>query len=100
MSANTFTTENVVLLGNSGVGKTYFLERYLNKADVNFNPSYAVGVDMRHIDMLYHGYKVTYKLWDTTGQQQYDEISKIYIRDKRCFIILYDVSNKDDVFRV
>lgn len=60
---------SVVLVGNSGVGKTNFLNRYAwNQFSHSTYPT--LGVDCACKDLLYEDKRVRLQIWDTAGQEQ------------------------------
>eukprot|EP01084_Bolivina_argentea_P157227 273991_1 len=82
----------LVLIGDSGVGKSCLLLRF---ADDSFTDSYisTIGVDFRfrtvNIDMK----TVKLQIWDTAGQERFRTITSAYYRGAHGIIMVYDVTN-------
>ena len=59
----------LILIGNSGVGKSSILNRYMNKT---FEDSYkcTIGVDFLMKSIEINGKTVKLQLWDTDGQEK------------------------------
>lgn len=84
----------VVLLGDMGVGKTAILQR-LNQEPfqelilTTFNPSFIVK------KMNINGKNIELEVWDTAGQEQYKALSKLYIKNAKIAVLVYDITRKD-----
>ncbi|XP_041123182.1 ras-related protein Rab-15-like isoform X2 [Polyodon spathula] len=69
----------LLLLGDSGVGKTCLLCRF---TDNEFHSSHisTIGVDFKMKTVEVDGIKVRIQIWDTAGQERYQTITKQYYR--------------------
>ncbi|XP_027855580.1 ras-related protein Rab-15-like isoform X2 [Xiphophorus couchianus] len=69
----------LLLLGDSGVGKTCMLRRF---TEGEFDPSHisTIGVDFKMKTIEIDGLKVRIQIWDTAGQERYQTITKQYYR--------------------
>jgi small GTP-binding protein len=81
----------VVLLGNSGVGKTALVERV--SEDI-FQASHVptVGAQFISIELQLGGNPCVLELWDTAGQEVFRSLVGFYARDAKGAFILFDVS--------
>ena len=60
----------IVILGDSGVGKTTILQQYLNgKALGNAKPT--IGADFSKKEVMIDNTLVTLQIWDTAGQEKF-----------------------------
>lgn len=84
----------VVLVGDSGVGKTNILLRSLNK-EFNQNTKATVGVEFGSINMKIDNKIVKGQIWDTAGQERYRAITSAYYRGAHGALIVYDVTQRD-----
>ena len=86
-------TIKIILLGDSGVGKTSFLLRF---TDNIFHQSYGttIGVDFKTKEMTVANRKVALNIWDTAGQERFKSIGHAYYREADGIIILYDTTSK------
>lgn len=88
----------LLLIGDSGVGKSCLLIRF---ADDRYDESYisTIGVDfkIRTIELDEDGSKKTVKLqiWDTAGQERFRTITSSYYRGAHGIIIVYDCTEKE-----
>ena len=83
----------VMVLGDSGVGKTSILNQYVSKA---FTNSYKVtlGSDFQIMDLDAVGQKVRLQLWDTAGQEKYRSLSISYYRGSDACVFVFDLTDK------
>ncbi|KAH0785779.1 small GTP-binding protein [Histomonas meleagridis] len=81
----------VVLVGDSGVGKTAILLRFVNGA--YSSTSATVGVDILSKSLNVHGQKINLAIWDTAGQEEYRTLTPMYYRDASIVIIVFAVGN-------
>ena len=83
---------NIILLGNSEVGKTSFILRY---TEDYFQPIYltTIGIDFKVKNIKFSNNK-TYKLffYDTTGQEKYKSISLNLIKNCDGILLMYDIT--------
>ncbi len=91
MSLPTF---KVVLVGDSGVGKSSLLNRYF---DGEFFENYnaTIGVDFKSKEINVKEKTAKLQIWDTAGQERFRNITSSYYRMAHCFILMFDTTNKD-----
>ena len=90
-------TCKVVLLGESGVGKTCIIARFINNTfEENListtGASYA-GKTMTFDE--YNGKSIRFEIWDTAGQEKYRSLTKIFYKDAGAAILVYDITRKE-----
>ncbi|XP_064922517.1 ras-related protein Rab-15 isoform X1 [Columba livia] len=83
----------LLLLGDSGVGKTCLLCRF---TDNQFHPAHisTIGVDFKMKTIEVDGIKVRIQIWDTAGQERYQTITKQYYRRAQGIFLVYDISSE------
>ncbi|XP_065923561.1 ras-related protein Rab-26 isoform X5 [Magallana gigas] len=84
----------VMLIGDSGVGKTCLLVRFKDGAFLSGSFISTVGIDFRNKVVDVEGTKVKLQIWDTAGQERFRSVTHAYYRDAHALLLLYDVSNK------
>lgn len=84
----------VMLLGDSGVGKTCLLVRFKDGAFLSGSFISTVGIDFRNKVVEVDGTKVKLQIWDTAGQERFRSVTHAYYRDANALLLLYDVTNK------
>uniref|UniRef100_A0A8C3ATB6 small monomeric GTPase n=1 Tax=Cyclopterus lumpus TaxID=8103 RepID=A0A8C3ATB6_CYCLU len=85
---------NVMLVGDSGVGKTCLLVRFKDGAFLAGSFISTVGIDFRNKVMSIDAVKVKLQIWDTAGQERFRSVTHAYYRDANALLLLYDVTNK------
>jgi len=87
----------VVLLGESGVGKTSIIDRFLNgRFSPDISPSQGASFGTKTIDLDDSGKKkIKFDIWDTAGQEKFRSISKIFYRDANAVIFVYDITSRN-----
>jgi len=84
----------ILIVGNSGVGKTAFLVRY---CDETFSPSFVatVGIDFKVKTLFRQDKRIKLQIWDTAGQERYRTITTAYYRGAMGFILIFDLTNEE-----
>ena len=91
-----FITCKVVLLGESGVGKTSIIQRYISNS---FNPGVAStgGANFTSKTMEFNEEKQTIKfeIWDTAGQEKFRSLAKVFYKNAAICVLVYDITRYD-----
>ena len=84
----------VVLLGESGVGKTCIISQFTeHKFDQSVLSSLSAQFVSKTID--YQGYgAIKYDIWDTAGQERYRSMAKIFYKDAKVIVFVYDITSQ------
>ncbi|OMJ81863.1 hypothetical protein SteCoe_17562 [Stentor coeruleus] len=84
----------IVLVGDSGVGKSCLLLRF---ADDTFSESYisTIGVDFRFKTLSIDGQIIKLQIWDTAGQERFKTITSAYYRGADGVILVFDKTSRD-----
>ena len=84
----------VVLLGEAGVGKTSIIHQFTyHKFDPDCISSISAQFISKTID--YKGYgPIKYDIWDTAGQERYRSMAKIFYKDAKVIIFVYDITSE------
>ena len=71
--------KKVIFIGDSAVGKTSLLFRFINgRFDANVQPTYGAGFKTKEVPYDDEGHTVKLYLWDTAGQEKYQSLTKMY----------------------
>lgn len=85
----------IVLVGGYQVGKSWLLYTFSNREDSK-NPGVStIGVEYQHINVLLGDSLVHLLIWDTSGQEQFQDYVVCYYRSASGFILVFDVTNED-----
>ena len=87
-------TLKFIILGDSGVGKTNLLLRYVGES---FSENYiaTLGIDFKMKNIIYNDIKIALQIWDTAGQERFRSITKSFLKGTDGIIFMYDISKKD-----
>ncbi|KAK9839407.1 hypothetical protein WJX81_000434 [Elliptochloris bilobata] len=85
----------LVLLGDSGVGKSCLVLRYV-RGQFDESSKVTVGAAfMSHSVQVQDGTVVKFEIWDTAGQERYSSLAPLYYRGASAAAIVYDVTNPE-----
>ncbi|MES1922027.1 Ras-related protein Rab2BV [Bonamia ostreae] len=83
----------IVLIGDSGVGKTNIISRFHhNEFSKEFKTT--IGVEFSSKTVQLNGKKIKAQIWDTAGQERYRAITAAYYRGAKGAFIVFDISSK------
>ncbi|GAA5883766.1 Rab family GTPase YPT7 [Sporobolomyces salmoneus] len=82
----------VIILGDSGVGKTSLMNQYVNK---RFSNQYkaTIGADFLTKEVMVDDRLVTMQLWDTAGQERFQSLGVAFYRGADVCVLVYDVNS-------
>ena len=84
----------LLIIGESGVGKTCLISRYANGV---FKEEYisTVGVDYVSKQEIINDQNINVKLWDTAGQERFKALTPSYLRGAEGIVLVYDVTKSE-----
>uniref|UniRef100_A0A7S2THI8 Uncharacterized protein n=1 Tax=Lotharella oceanica TaxID=641309 RepID=A0A7S2THI8_9EUKA len=87
-----YTLMKILLLGDSGVGKTCLALRFVGE---KFQKSFkvTVGIDFKVKEFNVDGKPVKVQIWDTAGQERFRSVATNYYRKAAGVVLVYDVNN-------
>ena len=90
---------NIITLGNSSVGKTSLIQRYV---DDNFENTFAtIGFNTKFkTKILSNGEKLKVNFFDTSGQEKYYSLSYNYIKNSDGILLMYDITKKESFLKI
>lgn len=83
----------LLLIGDSGVGKSCLLLRF---SDDQFTPSFitTIGIDFKIKTIELDGKRIKLQIWDTAGQERFRTITTAYYRGAMGIMLIYDVCDE------
>ena len=82
----------IIIVGDSGVGKSNILGRYINN-EFKQDTKSTVGVEFASKKVKVNDINIKLQIWDTAGQERYRSITSAYYKgSKGCFIV-YDITS-------
>ena len=83
----------IILLGETGVGKTSIINRYINNEFNNEAPS-TLGASFATKEVKMDKIKYLVNVWDTSGQEKYHSVTNLFINGSNIVILVYSVDSK------
>ena len=84
----------VVIVGDSFVGKTNIMSKYL-KNEFHEDSKATVGVEFGSRQFNIEGHVIKAQIWDTAGQERYKAITSAYYKGAKGAFIVYDITRKE-----
>jgi Ras-related protein Rab-7A len=83
----------IILLGESGVGKTSLMDQYVNR---KFSSAYkaTIGADFLSKEVMIEEKLVTLQIWDTAGQERFQSLGSPFYRGADACILVYDITSE------
>jgi len=93
MAARKKVLLKIIILGDSGVGKTSLMNQYVNK---RFSSQYkaTIGADFLTKEVMIDDKLVTLQIWDTAGQERFQSLGVAFYRGADACILVYDITNE------
>ncbi|KAI8929622.1 ras family-domain-containing protein [Entophlyctis helioformis] len=83
----------VVLIGDSGVGKSNLLSRF-TRNEFSMDSKSTIGVEFATRSIEFDGKTIKAQIWDTAGQERYRAITSAYYRGAVGALLVYDISQQ------
>ena len=85
----------VVLIGESGVGKTSIISRYTNNTFSSVLMS-TTGASFATKTLMLEeeNQSVKFEIWDTAGQERYRSLAKVFYKNAAVCVLVYDITRK------
>jgi Ras-related protein Rab-1A len=90
----------VIIIGDSGVGKSSILTMFCEKTIPDDYYNTTIGVDLFTKSVQINNNKIKLQIWDTAGQERFRSITRTYYRGANAIIITYDITNKNSFDRI
>ena len=84
-----------ILIGESGVGKTCIIVRFINnKYDEGTMSTTGANFISKSVEFEDYNETLLFQIWDTAGQERFRGLTKIFYKDAKIIILVYDTTNR------
>jgi len=84
----------ILVVGDSGVGKTCLLRRFNDEPFVEFHMT-TIGLDFAVKTISTQGKRLKLQIWDTAGQERFQSITQSFYRGADAMLLVFDVTNDE-----
>ena len=85
----------VVLIGESGVGKTSIISRYIsNSFDAFMTSTSGASFTTKTVYLEEYQQSIKFDIWDTAGQERYRSLARVFYNNAAACILVYDITCK------
>jgi len=89
----------LIILGDSGVGKTAILNKYVNGKFIEEHKA-TIGADFSTKELNLDDKIVTLQIWDTAGQERFQSLGNAFYRGSDACVLVYDITNAQSFNKV
>ena len=86
----------IALVGDSGVGKTCIISRYIDNIFIENNDS-TIGANYSEKTIKRGDKEVQLNIWDTAGQEKFHSLGKHFYKDSYVVCLVYDITNQESL---
>ncbi|KAK9124111.1 hypothetical protein Sjap_013713 [Stephania japonica] len=83
----------ILLIGESGVGKSSLLISFISNSVEDLSPT--IGVDFKIKQLTVGGRRLKLTIWDTAGQERFRTVTSSYYRGAHGIVLVYDVTRRE-----
>ena len=99
MTAEPNHTFKILTIGESGVGKTCVLRRFVENKFLK-NHLATIGIDFKTRVINLNGLTIKLKVWDTAGQERFRNITNQYYKGADGILLVYDVTDEESYNKI
>ena len=88
---------NIMFFGNSGVGKTSIIEKYLSKPFSNFSHT---GIYQNTINLKINDTVISIMIWDPPGQERFESLRKKNLKNQDLIVFVYSIISNDSLMKI
>lgn len=89
----------IILVGDSGVGKTNILTRYV-KGTYNENHQNTLGVEFATKKIILQDIVLRLQIWDTAGQERFQAITSSFYKNSSGALVVFDLTKENSFIKV
>ena len=95
MENNIYNIFKILLLGESHVGKTEFISRFIDDKLRSENLLIPIGINFKVKTINFKGKKIKLNIWDISGQERIRNITQTFYKGAHALIFMYDVTDQN-----
>ena len=95
MENNIYNKFKILLIGESHVGKTEFISRFIDDKLRSENLLIPIGINFKVKTINFKGKKIKLNIWDTDGQERIRNITQVFYKGAHALIFMYDVTDQN-----
>ena len=99
MTSEATITFKILTIGESGVGKTCVLRRFVENKFLK-NHLATIGIDFKTKTLNINNQEVKLKIWDTAGQERFRNITTQYYKGADGIVLVYDVTDESSYDKI
>ena len=85
----------VVLIGESGVGKTSIISRYMTDSfSSTLGSTPGANFTTKTVFLKNENQSIKFEIWDTAGQERYRALAKVFYKNAAVCVLVYDITRK------
>ena len=93
MTSEPSITFKILTIGESGVGKTCILRRFVENKFLK-NHLATIGIDFKTKNLIINNQEIKLKIWDTAGQERFKSIASNYMKKANGVVLVYDITSR------
>lgn len=94
-----FAQFKLVLLGESAVGKSSIVHRFVKDSFDDFRESTIGAAFLTQTIQLDENTTIKFEIWDTAGQERYKSLAPMYYRNANAAVVVYDITQESSLDR-
>ena len=99
MTSEPSITFKILTIGESGVGKTCILRRFVENKFLK-NHLATIGIDFKTKTLNINNQEIKLKIWDTAGQERFRNITTQYYKGADGIVLVYDVTEESSYEKI
>ena len=86
----------VVLIGESGVGKTSIISRYMtDKFSASLGSTPGANFTTKTVFLKDENQSIKFEIWDTAGQEKFRSLAKVFYKSAAICILVYEITRRE-----
>merc|ERR1712228_1162201 len=90
----------IIIIGDSGVGKTSLLHKYVNNRFIEEHKA-TIGADFSTKEIMIDDNRlITLQIWDTAGQERFQSLGNAFYRGADACVLVYDITSQESFEKI